>query len=318
MTTGPATVECKLTMPNMAHLYDHIITNADAARVAGMAQPGVGTGRTVAICGAGPTLATARITPRADQVWACNSALPYLMDRGDRVTHGFGIDQGEAMLHAREWGRTFDVGYYLASSVHPSLVRHLSGRSLTFFHSYLGIPDPPEWVSPREPMAYEMFLYRSLYAESVQVGHGLNSVPRAICLALFMGFKRIIVYGADCACAVDSPAMPELLTPAYVAWMESLQLYADGRCASVFGVEAVMAEAVIDGHRWHTRPDMVISARHMVELTRAYPGRIRLVGDTLPTVLSRQSSEFMTRMPALTGVGQVSGFGNAALLEAVA
>ena len=316
MTDAPALVSCKLTMPNMGHLYAHI--EANAARATRMAEPETGAGRTVAICGAGPTLAAARISARADEVWACNSALPYLMRRGDRVTHGFGIDQGEAMLAPWEWGDTFPVDYYLASSVHPRLTAHLldAGRRVTFFHSYLGIPEPEGWVAPAPGVTHEMWLYRTKFPPSVQVGHGLNSVPRAICLALFLGFKKILVYGADCACRVDSPPMPELLTPAYVEWMRDLVIYADGRTAATFGTDAVMAEAVIDGHRWHTRPDMVISARHMIELMQKYPGRITLVGETLPNVFRRQTAQWMDRLPALTGVGQVTNFGNAALVGA--
>lgn len=301
-------------MPDQAHLYAHIEANAPLATR--MVVKDDLAGRSVAICGAGPTLATARISQRVDEVWACNSALPYLLGKGARVTHGFCIDQGEAMLAPAEWGTTYPVEYLLASSAHPKLAQQLvrDGASITWFHSYLGIPDPEGWDAAAEGMAYEMMLYRKRFPESVQVGHGLNSVPRAICLAIARGFTKILVYGADCACRVDSPPMPLLGTPAYEAWMRQLVIYADGRCADTFGVDAVMAEAVIDRRRWHTRPDMVISARHMVELAEKYPA-VRLVGDTLPNVLRRQSRAFMDRMPALTGVGQVSGFGNAAALH---
>ena len=304
-------MDCQLRMPNLMHLYDHI--RANAAHGLPVVHGASGAGKTVAICGAGPSLRQAKITARADEVWACNSALPYLMDRGDRVTHAVGIDQGTAMLDPKEWGRTFDVQYYVASSVHPSLVTHLldAERDVTVFHSYLGIPDPEGWAPPKPGLAHEMYLYQTLYPESVQVGHGLNSVPRAICLALYLGFTKIIVYGADCACAPDGPPMPEYLTPAYAEWMTQIVMYADGRSAATHGQDAIMAEAEIDGTRWHTRPDMVISARHMVDLTRNYPGRITLVGRTLPTVFARQSSDWWDRLPALTGVGLVKNFANA-------
>ena len=312
----PANVTCKLSMPDAMHLYGHIKSNArHAKRVAHLDSH---KGQSVAICGAGPTLADAKIDRGVDWVWACNSALPYMWDRGDLVTHGFGIDQGEAMLGPAEWGRALPVRYLLASSVSPKLVNILKHRHLTFFHSFLGIPEPPNWKPPEPGLAYEMWLYRTRYKPSVQVGHGLNSVPRAICLAIAMGFTRIVVYGADCACAVNSPPMPVLGTPEYEDWMHELVIYADGRTASVFGTDAVMAEAMIDGRRWHTRPDMVISARHMLDLCQKYPGRIELVGDTLPNVLGEQNQNFMDRLPALTGVGQVTGFGNAALATALA
>jgi hypothetical protein len=254
----------------------------------------------------------AEIPSDVAEVWACNSALPYMVDHGHRVTHGFAIDQGDAMLASHEWGRALDVEYLLASSVHPKLVTHLrdAGRSLAFFHSFLGMPDPDGWTPPadRPDVSYEMWLYTTIFPTGVQVGYGLNSVPRAICLALFLGFDEILIYGADCACAPDQAPMPSLGTPAYTSWMEQLAMYADGRCAIQYGEQAVMAEAVIEGRRWHTRPDMVISATMMVDLVRQHP-HITLVGDTLPNVLLQQDAAFFDDMPRLVGVGDIQGFG---------
>src|SRR3990167_2093685 len=61
---------------------------------------GVYAGQTVAICGAGPSLAHETIRG-VDQVFACNSGLPYLVSRGVTVTAGVGIDQTPGLL--REW-----------------------------------------------------------------------------------------------------------------------------------------------------------------------------------------------------------------------
>jgi hypothetical protein len=227
------------------------------------------------------------------------------------VTHGFAIDQGEAMLGPHEWQTTYPIHYYVASSVHPRLVQHLQAhqREMTFFHSYLGLSDPEGWTPPadRPDVTYEMWLYTTQYATGIQVGFGLNAVPRAICLAIYMGYDAITVYGADCACAPDHAPMPAVGTAAYRPWLESLRMYADGRCADVYGEHAVMAEAVIDGVRWHTRPDMVMSALHMVTLQRSYP-HITLVGHTLPNALRHQDAAFMQDMPTLTPLGAVSGF----------
>lgn len=306
-----STASCKLTMPDQADLYGHIIANAPFAER--MVGPNSHTGKSLVICGAGPSLATyADALPAADEVWACNSALPYLMARGAGVTHGFTIDQGRAMLGAVEWARAFPVDYYVASSAHPDLVQHLraSGQPLTFFHSFLGIPDPVGWTPPVPGLAFEMFLYQTKYPASVQVGHGLNSVPRAICLALFMDFTSITVYGADCACAPDAAPMPPMDGPDYEPWLRSLQLYADGRSLhDAFGADENMAEGVIDGRRWHTRADMIVSAIHLLELQRANPGRIVLVGDTLPNAIADKDAAWMDNMPKLSGVGEVSGFG---------
>lgn len=290
---------CHLTVPGMAQIPDYIRANAKHAR--SMAEAGQGKGRSVSICGAGPSLAGMTVAPTSE-VWACNSALPYLRDRGDRVTHGFCIDQGEAMLGAEEWQRTFKVEYLLASSVHPSLVAHLrrAGRSLRFFHSYLGIPDPEGWTG-RE--SQEMHLYRTLYPTSVQVGYGLNSVPRAVCLALVMGYDAILVHGADCACAPADP-MPPMDSTAYDAWLAELVVYAKAR-PWPFG-RTIMAEGLVDGRTWVTRPDMVISALHLADLAERYP-QVRLMGDTLPAALLRDP-EARAEMPRIAGPGLLEHF----------
>lgn len=306
------TATCQLTLPDRNVLYAQIRENARYATR--MAQPHSQRGKTLAICGAGPSLAVEAATMLpTDHVWACNSAVNYLHDHGHRMTHGFAIDQGEAMLGEHEWARTYDMAYYVASSVHPKLVQHLraADRELLFFHSFLGLPDPDDWTpDPARPdVSYEMTLYTTQYATGVQVGHGLNAVPRAMCLAVFLGYERITVYGADCACSPDGPPMPALGTPEYAAWLSSLIMYADGRTASVYGRDAAMVEAVIDGVRWHTRPDMVMSAMHMVQLCQTYP-QITLVGQTLPAVLRTQPPEFMDGMPYLDAAGAVQGFGH--------
>lgn len=281
-------------------------------------------GQSVVIAGPGPSLADEwRRLPVADQIWACNSALSYLVDRGVRVTHGFAIDQHPAMLDDHEWQRTFDVEYLVASSVHPSLAAHLlgCGRRLTFFHNYLGVPDPEGWepTAHDEPAGtrYEHHLYRTRFGNSIVVGHGLNAVPRAVCLAIAVGFSRIMVVGADCACCPDSPPMPPIDTPEYADWMHGLVMYADGRTASQYGEQSIMAEAAdLCGRRWVTRPDMVISARHLLELEAAYPANhITLIGETLPNALRGQSAEWWEGMPRLTNDGVVVGFGDATALH---
>lgn len=310
------TVACRLSMPDREHLYAHVEQNARHART--MVQQNSQLGRSVTICGAGPSLAThADHLPATRHVWACNSALPYLKDRGVRVTHGVTIDQGQAMLGPEEWGRTFGVTYLVASCVNPALVTHLlaDSRPIRFFHSYIGIPDPEGWSPPEPGLSYEMWLYRTKYKPSVQVGYGLNCVPRAICLALYMGYADIRVYGADCACKPDAPPMPLYGSTEYAAWMDALVMYASGRTVGqAFGHEPPMAEAVIDGVRWHTRVDMIVSARHMLDLQRDYPNRITFHGEGLPTVFARQGPEFHEGLPALTGVGHVTGFGPAVVV----
>lgn len=304
----PGFVTCRLRMPNQERHFEHI--RANAAYAHSMATYGSAEGRTVAICGAGPSLADTYRDIAADDVWACNSALPWLVNRGARVTHGFAIDQGEDMLE--DWAITFDVEYLVASTVHPSLPKHLisHGRDLRWFHNI---------VADAEHQGEEMALYDTLYPTSLRANYGLNSVPRAVCLALGMGYDRILVYGGDCAAKPDAPTMPELYTDEYREWTKSVVMYCDGRSAhETFGPEEPLMESAPTfdpSRRWHTRPDMVISATHLVQLAHSYAGRIAFAGDTLVSHLAQQSPDFLQAMPGLTAEGHVVGIGNHASLQ---
>jgi hypothetical protein len=297
-------VICELRMPDQARFLSHIRENARFNLP--FLKHGQAKGLTVAICGAGPSLKGA--TPEGDHVWGVNSALNYLK----HVTHGFTIDQGIEMLG--EWSETFPVEYLIATSVNPALTAHLSNRKVSQFHSHLGVDGEDQ-------------LYRSLYPtetnpdgskRALRAGHGLNGVPRAVCLALGMGYEKITVYGADSAALPGYDPMPEYGTEDYTDWLKGLVLYADGRTAfGCYGADSPFCEAPdIEGKRWHTRPDMIVSAVHLLELQEAFPGRIEIVGEVLPNVLKRQPKEFWDGMPSLTPNGTVTGFGIPTLVAA--
>lgn len=310
-------MKCELRLPDQERFFANIRENANAC--VRVAEVDSRKGKTVAICGSGPSLVDAMEPTAHDwysEVWACNSALPTLWDWGIRPTHGVSVDQNLGLIEDSDFGRRLPVEYYLISAIHPDVVAHLD--RVTFFHSLQGIPDPEGWTPPEnwpgalDPKgnrnrSHEMWLYTTLYPVSIMAGHGLNSVPRAVCLALGMGFDHITVFGADCACAVDSPPMPSD-GDAYLPWLDAVTMYADGRTAAVYG-DFAMAEAVIDGRRWVTRPDMVISAIHLLQLEGAFPGCITLVGDTLPNAIRHKDNEWFKTMPNLDTPGVVSNFG---------
>jgi hypothetical protein len=289
----------ELRLPTRDRFFGNITENATFGLP--MVKPDSRVGKSVNICGAGPSLNDVSL-PLSDEVWATNSALPHLYKQGVRVTHGFTIDQGPEMLG--EWSETFPVEYLVASSVTPELVKHLKAnkRKVRLFHNYTGI-------SPKDDPEQEMNLYRTLYPTSVQAGHGLNAVPRAVCLAVAMGFKTIRVIGADCGTS-GHDSMPETGTPEFQEWLKGLVVYADGRTgADCYRPDEPVAEAEIDGVRWHTRPDMIISARHLLELQEAFPGRIELIGKTLPNAFRAMGEEWMKGLPTLSRDGVVEGFG---------
>jgi len=112
--------------------------------------------------------------------------------------------------------------------------------------------------------------------------------------------------------------------PGYPAWLETVQLYADGRTARHYGDNAIMVESHLcdvpacdcrNGHpagavvhRWHTRADMVISAVHLVDLVKSFPDRVQLHGATLPATLLGKPASCFEAIPKLTGKGSISGF----------
>jgi hypothetical protein len=321
-----------LQNPVSDHFASFIFGNATMCdRVA---QQNSAKGQHVVICGAGPSLAenAEKWCAKGDQVWGCNSALPYLFDKGYKVTHGITVDQTEHMVD--EWQSAPDVEYLLASSSHPFLTEHLLKleRNLTFFHNFVGISKPPvafgvcrvcnktqnSSVTDCECgglvrqgiMAYEDWLYASLYPPTIRCGSGLNTATRAIDLALFMGFSRISILGADCALRAPrkAPNAPQG-SAEHTAWLNETVMHADGGNALASGATACVMDAEIDGRYWVTKPDMVISAQWLVHMAKKHGRRIKLVGDTLPNALMSKPKEFMDRLPQLTGSdGQPIGF----------
>lgn len=327
-------------------------------------------GQHIVICGAGPSLAeeAEEWCKKGDQVWGCNSALPWLYKHGHNPTHGFTVDQTSEML--AEWSTTPDVEYLIASSVHPHLVEMLMmrERSYTMFHNYVGIsPDSicedcktvgkyraPQCEScgstnmlPRHgpvayavcfecnwsggygaatcgecgsdnvrsnAMDYETYMYSSLYPATVMAGAGLNTVTRAIDVAMFMGAGQITVLGADCCLRVKSPRPADAIpgSEAHMKWLrEETIMHADGGSALASGASPITLFATIDagtpdgrvrrgkGRHFETKVDLIVSAVWLVELEKKMKGRLRIIGDTLPGALRKKNRAYLMRLPTL-------------------
>lgn len=244
----------ELHSPVQHKLRDYILNNRNAVPC-NVIPPNTHGGKSVAICGAGPSLANATIEG-VDDIWACNSALPYLVDAGVRVTVGCGIDQTLGLL--AEWTDAPDVPYYLASSVDPALVAHLQemGRSITFFHSHVGCDEN------------ELDLYRRTWpSPTVMAGEGMSVTTRMIGVAQWMGYERIDIYGADCCFGPNDLA------------------HANGDRATDAYHNPQIATGSINGRAFRTRPDMLMDAVSLARRVRDSRGTIRLMGDTLPVFL---------------------------------
>lgn len=306
-------------------------------------EKGDAKGKHLILCGAGPSLAeeAGEWCPQGDEVWGCNSALTYLVDCGHRATHGFTVDQTAHML--AEWESAPDVQYMLASTAHPHLAEYLldKGREIRWFHNFVGIQAPPvsyavclgcgtvcDTAAEKCPacscididarkMEYEDWMYSALYPPTVRSGSGLNSVTRAIDVALYRGFERITVLGADCALRTSAPA-PDAPhgSPEHLKWLrESVVMHADGGNALASEASPLTLGGEIDGRHWETKADMVISAVWLVKMQQFYgEDRIQLIGDTLPNALKGKSEEFLARMPTMVDSdGRAVDFALAAL-----
>jgi len=280
----------------------------ESANVHHMVRPDSATGQHIVIAGAGPSLSDyLHVCEQADQVWACNSALPYLLAKGIKVTHGFTVDQTPAML--TEWATAPDVEYLVATTIHPHLTALLQGRNrrLRWFHNYVGVDKPavswPDEDGVMQSASYEDWLYLTLYPPGCRAGSGLNTVTRAMDMAGFVGASKVSVLGADCALRVTSkrPAGAILGTPAYDKWLrESTQMHADGGNALASGASAVTVEGEIDGRVWLSKFDLCISAVWMEMMRRRDPERFIFKGDTLPNALRDKPVSFLKRLPGLS------------------
>lgn len=268
-----------------------------------VAQQDSAKGQHVVICGAGPSLAehAAEWCGKSDQLWGCNSALTWLIDKGYNPTHGFTVDQTADMLS--EWHSAPDVEYLIASTCHPHLVDYLQAkaRNVRFFHNYVGIKERPVSYDGRT-MEYEDWMYSMLFPATMRAGSGLNAITRAIDIADFMGFSKITVLGADCMLRYSKPC-PDGVTqgsPEHLKWLkEDVVMHADGGHALVSGATATTVDGNVDGRHILTKVDLMISAVFLVRMKRKMKDKLEIIGDTLPNLLKDKPESYLQRLPSL-------------------
>lgn len=318
----------ELQNPMTEHFGSFIFGNA--LHCDHVVERGTAKGQTVVICGAGPSLrdTAPKWVSKGDQVWGCNSAAIWLHDHGYPVTHAFTVDQTPQMIE--EWKSAPDhLEYLVGSSIHPHLTEYLldKGCRLRWFHNFVGVKGPvvsyavcgdcnwsgdtgtspcPNCASERidsHTASYEEWMYQALYPSTVVTGSGLNATTRAIDLALFMGFEKIILLGADCALRMTKPC-PNAPTgsPEHLQWLrEGTEMHADGGHALASEASSLTLQGEIDGRLWLTKPDMVVTAVWLRSMKKALGSRLSIMGDTLPRVLLNKDDAFIERMPSLRG-----------------
>jgi hypothetical protein len=145
-------------------------------------------------------------------------------------------------------------------------------------------------------------MYQALYPTTVRVGSGLNAVTRAVDLALFMGFSKIIVLGSDCCIRFegDEPSTASVSSPEHVAWLkENTTMHADGGNALASEASCITLQGKIDGRWWLSKPDMLITAVWLVRMKQQLGSRLSIMGDTLPKALLGKDDEFLARLPSM-------------------
>ena len=225
-------------------------------------------GQELVICGAGPSLSNFKpfLQKFKGEIWGANRALNYLHEWGVTKAKGVAIDPGTAMF-GEVWVDPPPTEYYLATSVNPGLVWHLEARGhpIRYFHSLRGGDDEP-------------YLYRLLYPDTALAGRGLNVVNRALDLALYMGFKKVYLAGADNALGSDGA------------------MYADG---GEMDAADVWLQGEVDGKKFRTKADMLQSATDLVRAKRDFKlagKRVVFLGKTLPAALDGKSDAYLSRV----------------------
>ncbi len=261
---APRHMPITLTSPVQDHLRRYALINS-RSRPMRVLHEGAYAGKTLALCGAGPSLDAALVTG-TDCVFACNSAAPWLAERGVKLDAAITIDQTDVML--REWAVPPRCDYFLASTVDPRLVAHLRAfeRPIRFFHSAVGFAD-------------EFTLYCQHYPPTIMAGTGYTVVGRLLGVARWLGFRRVDIHGADHAFGPDDVA------------------HANGESAEAAYTTPMVMTGVIDGREWRTRADMLMAAVDLVRRIQGSPDfDVRLVGDTLPAALLHKDTRFLDQV----------------------
>jgi hypothetical protein len=268
-----------------------------------------GQGQKVLICGSGPSLGQTFDDTyhdvKPDQVWGCNAALKWLDATGRAVTHGVAVAGEDGLVE--DWKPFPNVEYLVSSGVSPIVVKLLRNRhrKVRFYHTLLG---------PKLGVADERAFYGRLFPTAMCVvpSGGFNVTNIAVQLAIGMQFSAIYVLGADCCLSLSPDPRPDpndasvdngTFQAQHTAWKAKQQMYVDGRDpVTAYGPNVILPEGIIGGRRFVSRPDMLLSAVHLVELARRYPARLRLIGDTLPNwLLQLPDEQWRPFMPSIQG-----------------
>ena len=294
----------KFVNPNTDNYEENIYSCA--MRGLPMPKQGMLGGRTVVVCGSGPSLKDPEVLRAITQarleedavIFACKAAIKFLAANDLCPDYGVSMDPGAHIADPRKIFKVGGITHIIASTSDPELFDYLLGpdygppSTVWVFHSACGfnklITDAEYDALPDERKIYyvsnagdgyhtsEQLMYEALFPDHAVMGGGFNVVNRAVSLADYMGAGKIFLAGVDSG------------------WRDGADFYVDGP-AHRPGVD-MSDKGIVDGTNWNTRPDMLASAVAMAKLAKKQPGRFVFLGDTLPAVLFNKEDEFLDQV----------------------
>ena len=302
------TVSIDFRNPESGNLGRHI------ASAAGRGLPMVekdclAAGPGAVICGLGPSLQKPAVLNQvrdyAERGWiifGLKEALRFLVEKDIQPRFSANMDP---TVH--EVGRTpvlDGVTYCLASSCHPDLYDHVLGHggAVKVFHSACGYVeakcDPGFMVdlgadqqavvlgeyalSTTEGYGFspivvarldEVAVYRRHFANADTMCGGFTVGNRAVALAKYMGIEKIVVAGLD------------------FGWRDGATYYAEFCRATPLRDVLMHDDGKVDGRPWHTRPDLLASAKDIALRVKA--GEVIVLGDSLAASLAKHDEVYI-------------------------
>jgi hypothetical protein len=246
-------------------------------------------------------------------VFGLKESIPYLRERGVKVTYSVSMDPGGE----RQVKRTpidKNVTYCLASSCHPMLYDHLleSQCKIEVFHSACGHVEPDyepgilieygvgeqtkysirrgtEIFDTEEGYPFcsmipllrtEVDVYHDLFGCADTMQGGFTVTNRTLALAKYMGFSDITMAGTD------------------FGWRnKGGSHYSDLVKVPSMDDNFMEDHGVVDGTPWFTRPDQLASACDVAR--RIKKGEVKVIGDSLAVALSKRDDSFLDKVVQL-------------------
>ena len=302
------TVSIDFRNPESGNLGRHISSAAER-RLPMVEKNCLATARGAVICGLGPSLQKPAVLNQVRQyakrgwiVFGLKEALTFLAENRIRPHYSANMDP---TVH--EVGRTpvlDGVTYCLASSCHPDLYDHVLGRggAVQVFHSACGYVetkcDPGFLIdlgadqqavvlgeyglSTTEGYDFspivvarldEVAVYRRQYPNADTMCGGFTVGNRAVALAKYMGVEKIVVAGLD------------------FGWRDGEAYYAEFCRAAPLRDVLMHDDGKVDGRPWHTRPDLLASAKDIALRVKA--GEVVVLGDSLAASLAKHDEDYI-------------------------